>query len=91
MSRNSLVAGQAGFAFAGLLFGQLMRFGYNLVVARLLGVEALGIYALAIAVMQVAELVALSGNDVTLLRFVNLNHNDAARQPHEYGVADALC
>uniref|UniRef100_Q3APG3 Polysaccharide efflux transporter, putative n=1 Tax=Chlorobium chlorochromatii (strain CaD3) TaxID=340177 RepID=Q3APG3_CHLCH len=87
MSRNSLVAGQAGFAFAGLLFGQLMRFGYNLVVARLLGVEALGIYALAIAVMQVAEVVALAGCDASLLRFVNLYHNDAARQRQVIGFA----
>lgn len=80
MSRNALIAGQAGFSFAGFLFGQVARFGYNLVVARLLGVEALGVYALAIAVIQIAEVVAIAGLDSALLRFVNLSSNDPLRQ-----------
>ncbi len=87
MNRNALIAGQAGFSFAGFLFGQTARFAYNLVVARLLGVEALGTYALAIAVIQIAEVLALGGLDSGLLRFVSLNSRDPLRQRAVIGSA----
>ena len=87
MNRNAVIAGQAGFSFAGFLFGQTVRFGYNLVVARLLGVEALGIYALAIAVIQITEVLAVAGLDSGLLRFVSLHGNDPLRQRAVIGSA----
>jgi O-antigen/teichoic acid export membrane protein len=87
VNRNAVIAGQAGFSFAGFLFGQTARFGYNLVVARLLGVDALGTYALAIAVIQIAEVVALSGLDSGLLRFVSLHSDDPLRQREVIGSA----
>ena len=80
VNRNAVIAGQAGFSFAGFLFGQVARFGYNLVVARLLGVDALGVYALAIAVIQISEVLAVAGLDSGLLRFVSLNSHDPLRQ-----------
>jgi len=88
MNRNAVIADQAGFSFAGYLFGQVARFGYNLVVARLLGVEALGVYALAIAIIQIAEVIALAGLDSAILRFVNIYSNDALRQ--KTAIASAL-
>ena len=87
MNRNAVIASQAGFSFAGFLFGQTARFGYNLVVARLLGVEALGIYALAIAVIQIAEVLAVAGLDAGLLRFISLHRSDPLRQRAVIGSA----
>ncbi len=87
MSRNVQIAGQAGFSFAGFLFGQATRFGFNLVVARLLGADALGIYALAVAVIQIAEVLALAGLDSALLRFINLHNGDPLRQRAAIGSA----
>lgn len=80
MSRNVVIAGEAGFAFAGFLFGQAARFGFNLVVGRLFGAEVLGNYALVIALIQIAEVVALAGMDVGLLRYLNLYAADHQRQ-----------
>ena len=40
MSRNTVIAGQAGFSFAGFLFGQASRFGFNLLVARVFDADA---------------------------------------------------
>jgi len=45
----------------------MARFVYSLVVARLLGADALGTYALAIAVVQIAEVAAMAGLDSALL------------------------
>ena len=87
VNRNAVIAGQAGFSFAGFLFGQVARFGYNLVVARLLGVDALGVYALAIAVIQISEVLAIAGLDSGLLRFVSLYSHDPLRQRGTIGSA----
>lgn len=87
MSRNRVIAGQAGLSYGGFLFGQASRFAFNLLVARALGAEALGTYALAIAVIQIAEVLAIAGFDSALLRFVNLHHGDPARQKEVIGSA----
>ena len=68
LSRNTVIAGQAGFSFAGLLFGQASRFGFNLLVARVFDADALGTYALAVAVIQISEVLATAGLDSGLLR-----------------------
>lgn len=80
MRRNRVIAGQAGISFGGFLFGQASRFAFNLLVARALGAEALGTYAIAIAVIQIAEVLAVAGLDSALLRFVNLYQRDPLRQ-----------
>lgn len=87
LNRNSLIAGQASFSFAGFLFGQAARFGFNLLVARALGADALGIYALAVAVIQIAEVIALAGLDSALLRFVSMHGSEPLRQRASIGSA----
>jgi O-antigen/teichoic acid export membrane protein len=87
MSRNVVIAGQAGISYAGFLFGQASRFAFNLLVARLLGADALGIYALAIAVIQIAEVLAIAGLDSGVLRFVNVYRNNPLRQKEVIGSA----
>lgn len=78
MSQAGGIARGAGATFAGQVFGQAARFGFTLIVARLLGAEALGIYALAIALVQVAEVLASAGLDAALLRFAALHAGDRA-------------
>ncbi len=87
MNRNSVIAGQAGFSFAGFLFGQASRFGFNLLVARVLDPDALGTYALAVAVIQISEVFAIAGLDSGLLRFVSINSSDPLRQREVIGSA----
>ncbi len=87
MNRNSVIAGQAGFSFAGFLFGQASRFGFNLLVARVLDADALGTYALAVAVIQISEVFAIAGLDSGLLRFVSINSSDPLRQREVIGSA----
>lgn len=72
MKREVTIAREGGIGMAGFVFGQLFRFAYNLVAARLLGADALGTYALVVAVMQVGEVLAVGGLDAGLLRFVSL-------------------
>ncbi|MEI6848077.1 MAG: flippase [Chlorobiaceae bacterium] len=87
MNRNVVIAGQAGFSFGGFLFGQMARFGYNLFVARVLGADALGMYAIAFAVIQIAEVLAVAGLDSGILRFINVYSDDPGRQKKIIGSA----
>jgi len=87
LNRNSVIASQAGFSFAGFLFGQAFRFGFNLLVARVLDPDALGTYALAVAVVQISEVLAIAGLDSGLLRFVSINSSDPLRQRAAIGSA----
>ena len=80
MKREVTIAREAGISMAGFVFGQVVRFAYNLLAARLLGVDALGTYALAVAVGQVAEVLAIGGYDAGLLRFVNQREGEEQRQ-----------
>ena len=58
MNRNRVIAGQAGFSFAGFLFGQASRFAFTLLAARVLDAAALGTYALAVAVIELFSTIA---------------------------------
>jgi len=85
MNRNFSIAAGAGFSLGGFLVGQMARFVYSLVVARLLGADALGTYALAIAVVQIAEVAAMAGLDSALLRFVPATRHDPLRRMEVIG------
>jgi len=87
LSRNTVIAGQAGFSFAGFLFGQASRFGFNLLVARVFDADALGTYALAVAVIQISEVLAIAGLDSGLLRYVSVHSSDPLRQRRVIGSA----
>ncbi len=80
MKREMTIAHEASISMAGFAFAQVVRFGYNLAAARLLGVDVLGVYALVVAVQQVAEVLAIGGYDAGLLRFVNQREGEERRQ-----------
>jgi O-antigen/teichoic acid export membrane protein len=74
------IARQAGISMGGFAFGQIARFGYNLAAARLLGAEALGIYALVVSIVQVGEVFAALGLDAALLRLANRHEGEERRR-----------
>ena len=80
IDRKVTIAREAGFSFVGFIAGQGLRFLLNLVVAKLLGAESLGVYALSLAVIQIAEVLAVGGLDAGVLRFVNLHGTRPEKQ-----------
>jgi O-antigen/teichoic acid export membrane protein len=85
VSRSLSIAAGAGFSFGGYIIGQTVRFIFSLVVARLLGADALGTYALAMAVIQIAEVAAIAGLDSALLRFAGMHRTDLVRRRRVIG------
>ncbi len=64
------VTKQATGVMSYRLFGVLLSLGSNIIFARLLGAELLGVYVLASTVLLVAALVASFGTAQTLVRYV---------------------
>lgn len=86
-SRNALIAGQAGISYGGFIFGQAVRFGFNMAVARMLGEESLGVYALALAVMQIVETFGVAGYDAAVVRYVNIYQAEGRKASDAAGLA----
>ncbi len=75
-----IIVQQAGVSFSGFVTGQVLRFLLNLVIARFLGADELGIYALALSFAQIAEVIAVTGLDAGVLRTVNAYADNPSRQ-----------
>ncbi|WP_449257774.1 oligosaccharide flippase family protein [Chlorobium limicola] len=86
-SRNALIAGQAGISYGGFIFGQAVRFAFNMAVARMLGEESLGVYALALAVMQIVETFGVAGYDAAAVRYVNIYQAEGRKASDAAGLA----
>lgn len=65
-----LAAKGGGIAFAGNLSMYFIRFGFGVVMARLLGAELLGLYSLSETVIGIVSVLALLGLDAGLARYI---------------------
>lgn len=70
-----------GIVFGGKLFAWGARFALAILLARLLGVDGYGLYAIALSVATVASAIAVFGLDAAMIRYVAVfaARGDAAR------------
>jgi len=68
-------------SFIGGLIGRGVRYGFNIVIARGLGVEALGIFAFGMVLMKGGAVFSRIGLDSAVQKFVPIyrNQNDSAK------------
>ena len=59
-----------GIVFGGKLFAWGARFALAILLARLLGVDGYGLYAIALSVATVASAIAVFGLDAAMIRYV---------------------
>lgn len=78
--RNSITK-LVSIAFLGGLIGRGLRYGFNIVIARGLGLEALGLFAFGMVVMKGCGVFARIGLDSATQKYVPIyrSENDAAR------------
>ncbi|MFQ5864005.1 MAG: oligosaccharide flippase family protein [bacterium] len=72
MKTSTKVAKEATITFVGMGFGDAMRYLFTMLLARLVGVEYLGIYSLANSVTRLAEVFGKAGLDSGILRYVSM-------------------
>lgn len=68
------IAKEASITMGGSAVGGILRYLFNILIARLLGVEILGFYAVSMAVTQVVSVVGRLGLDAGVVRFVSRLH-----------------
>ncbi|HEY1677609.1 MAG TPA: flippase [Candidatus Sulfotelmatobacter sp.] len=64
------ISRQSGIAFAGTIFTALLGYGFKVYLARVLGAEALGLYALGVTIISFLGMVNVLGLPESAVRFV---------------------
>jgi len=72
----SVIAKGAGIIFIGNIINLALRYLFQIIVARYLGVELYGVFTLGIAVFVIAEMIASLGLQKGVVRFVSLYFNE---------------
>ena len=71
MNLYQKIAKESTITFSGMVYGNLNRYLYTALLARWVGVEYLGIYSLANAIMLIGEVIAKMGLETGVMRFVS--------------------
>ena len=71
MNIASKIAKESTITFSGMVYGNINRYLYTALLARWVGVEYLGIYSLANAIMLIGEVIAKMGLEIGVMRFVS--------------------
>jgi len=65
------IAKETTITFSGMLYGNINRYIYTALLARWVGIEYLGIYSLANAIMLIGEVIAKMGLETGVMRFIS--------------------
>ena len=65
------ISKESTITFSGMVYGNINRYLYIALLARWVGIEYLGIYSLANAIMLIGEVVAKMGLETGIMRFVS--------------------
>lgn len=76
MRPSAKIAKEATISLVGMGFGNVVRYIFTAILARLIGAHYLGIYSLANAVTRIMEVIGKAGLDGGVLRFVSMRHID---------------
>ena len=71
MNIASKIAKESTITFSGMVYGNINRYLYTALLARWVGIEYLGIYSLANAIMLIGEVIAKMGLETGVMRFVS--------------------
>ena len=71
MNIASKIAKETTITFSGMVYGNINRYIYIAFLARWVGIEYLGIYSIANAIMLIGEVVAKVGLETGVMRFVS--------------------
>ena len=65
------IAKESTISFAGIGYGQFIRYLFTALLARLVGVKYLGIYSLGNSITNIAGVISKAGTDVGLMRYIS--------------------
>jgi O-antigen/teichoic acid export membrane protein len=71
MNLAQKIAKESTITFFGMVYGNINRYLYTALLARWVGIEYLGIYALANSIMLISEVMGKMGMESGVMRFVS--------------------
>ncbi|MFQ6605864.1 MAG: flippase [Fidelibacterota bacterium] len=79
MNSSSKIVKEATVSFTGMTFGQVIRYVFTVLLARLVGADYLGIYSLANSLTRIFEVFGKVGLDAGIMRFVSTGDDRHSR------------
>ena len=73
------IAKESTISFVGMGYGQFVRYLFTALLARLVGVQYLGIYSLGNSITSIANVLGKAGTDVGLMRYVSMRDHKKDR------------
>ncbi len=90
MNTASKIAKESTITFSGLVYGNVNRYLYTVLLARWVGAEFLGIYSMANAIMLIAEVLGKMGLETGVMRFISRLNPEADTEKIQKLIASAL-
>ena len=74
------IAKESTISFVGMGYGQSVRYLFTAILARLVGVQFLGIYSLGNSITNIATVLGKAGTDIGLMRYVSMRDQKKDRE-----------
>ena len=90
MNLAQKIAKESTITFFGMVYGNINRYLYTALLARWVGIEYLGIYALANSIMLISEVLGKMGMESGIMRFVSRLNADTDSKKIQRIIVSAL-
>ena len=90
MNLAQKIAKESTITFSGMIYGNINRYLYTLLLARWVGSEFLGIYSLANSVRLISEVFGKMGIEIGVMRFVSLLNPDIEKKKIQRLIGSAV-
>jgi len=84
------IAKESTISFAGMGYGQFIRYLFTAILARLVGVQFLGIYSLGNAITNIASVLSRAGTDVGIMRYISMRDTEKDRELIKNDISSTL-
>jgi O-antigen/teichoic acid export membrane protein len=84
------IAKESTISFVGMGYGQFIRYLFTALLARLVGVQYLGIYSLGNSITSIATVLGKAGTDVGLMRYVSMRDHKKDRESIKNDIRSTL-
>ena len=84
------IAKESTISFVGIGYGQFVRYLFTALLARLVGVQYLGIYSLGNSITNIAGVLSKVGTDVGLMRYVSRRDIEKDRESIKMNIRSVL-
>ncbi|GAJ21458.1 unnamed protein product, partial [marine sediment metagenome] len=84
------IAKESTISFVGMGYGQFVRYLFAALLARLVGVQYLGIYSLGNSITNIAGVLSKAGTDVGLMRYISRRDFEKDRESIKNDIRSTL-